>query len=103
MGFSECLQTEKFDSYKEGRLLLRLQKFQLNQTEEHSKEIDKIKQEKSESKSCLIFHLSILYPLLLHIIIIFYEPINIYIQKKLLCLQLNQWVNTQLYYYQLKK
>lgn len=53
VGFSECMQRDSFDSYKEGRLLLRLQKFQFNTTEDHTDMIDKIKREKSESK--LIF------------------------------------------------
>lgn len=53
VGFAECLQRDSFDSYKEGRLLLRLQKFQFNTTEDHSNMIEKLKQEKSESK--LIF------------------------------------------------
>lgn len=50
VGFSECLQRDSFDSYKEGRLLLRLQKFQFNTTEDHSNMIEKLKQEKSESR-----------------------------------------------------
>lgn len=50
VGFAECLQRDSFDSYKEGRLLLRLQKFQFNTTAEHEEMIEKIKKEKAESE-----------------------------------------------------
>lgn len=57
VGFAEYLQSNSLDSFKEGRLLLRLQKFRLEKTDELEQEIQKIKLEKSES-NFEHFHLS---------------------------------------------
>lgn len=61
VGFPEYIQKDSIDSFKEGRLLLRLQKFRLDKTEELEQEIQKIKQEKAEIKS-LGEHSAVLLP-----------------------------------------
>lgn len=51
VGFMQCLQSDRFDSYKEGRLLLRLPKFQLNSTEEMEVELEEMKKEQAKIRS----------------------------------------------------
>lgn len=51
IGFMQCLQSERFDSYKEGPLPLRLPKFQLNSTEDMDVEIAEMKKEQARIKS----------------------------------------------------
>lgn len=51
IGFMQCLQSDRFDSYKEARLLLRLAKFRLNTTEEMEVELEEMKKEQSRIKS----------------------------------------------------
>ena len=61
VGFAQCLQSDRFDSYKEGRLLLRLPKFHLNTTEEMEVELEEMKKEQAKIKS-LGNHSAILMP-----------------------------------------
>lgn len=51
IGFMQYLQSDGFDSHKEGRLLLRLEKFQLNTTEEMEIELQQMKQEQARIKA----------------------------------------------------
>lgn len=51
VGFSQCLQSERFDLYKEGPLALRLPRFQLNATEDMEIELEQMKQEQARIKS----------------------------------------------------
>lgn len=51
VGFMQCLQSDRFDSHKEGRLLLRLPKFHLNTTEEMEIELEEMKKEQAKIKS----------------------------------------------------
>lgn len=51
IGFMQCLQSDRFDSYKEGRLLLRLAKFHLSTTEEMEIELNEMKTEQARIKS----------------------------------------------------
>lgn len=50
VGFMQCLQSDRFDSYKEGPLPLRLPKFQLNSTEDMEIEIAEMKKEQARIK-----------------------------------------------------
>lgn len=61
VGFMQCLQSNRFDSYKEGRLLLRLPKFHLNTTEEMEVELEEMKKEQAKIKS-LGNHSAVLMP-----------------------------------------
>lgn len=61
VGFMECLQSDRFDSYQEGRLLLRLPKFQLNTSDEMEVELEQMKTEQARIKS-LGNHSAILMP-----------------------------------------
>ncbi|XP_031627984.1 exosome complex component RRP45 [Contarinia nasturtii] len=51
VGFMHCLQSDRFDSYKESRLLLRLPKFQLNTNEEMEVELEEMKKEQARIQS----------------------------------------------------
>lgn len=51
VGFTHCLQSDRFDAYKEGRLLLRLPKFQLNTNVEMEVELEEMKKEQARIQS----------------------------------------------------
>lgn len=51
VGFMQCLQSDRFDSHKDGRLILRLPKFHLDTTEEMEVELDEMKKEQARIKS----------------------------------------------------
>lgn len=61
VGFMQCLQSDRFDSYQEGRLLLRLPKFQLNTSDEMEVELEQMKTEQARIKS-LGNHSAVLMP-----------------------------------------
>lgn len=51
VGFMQCMQSDRFDSHKEDRLLLRLSKFHLNTSEEMEVELEEMKKEQARIKS----------------------------------------------------
>lgn len=51
VGFMQCLRSNRFDSYKESRLLLRLPKFQLHTSEEMEIELEEMKKEQAKIQS----------------------------------------------------